>query len=71
MGQGKYGGKVYFNDQGAVLHIIYDNKTYFPDGDADEWKFVKAKCRSTVLMVLTLLTFMTIQPWSYTHCILS
>jgi len=37
------------------LHIIYDNKTYFPDGDADEWKFVKAKCRSTVLMVLTAL----------------
>ena len=52
-GQGKYGGKVYFNDQGAVMHIVYDNKTY-PAGGKD-WSFVKMKCRSTVLMVLTAL----------------
>ena len=52
-GQGKYGGKVYFNDKGAVTHIVYENKTYRPD-DKD-WAFVKMKCRSTVLMVLTAL----------------
>ena len=50
-GQGKYGGKVYFDAEGNVMHIIYDQKKYHP-GD-HEWYYVKAKCRSTVLMLLT------------------
>ena len=50
-GQGKYGGKVYFDAQGNVMHIIYDKTKYQP-GD-QEWVYVKAKCRSTVLMLLT------------------
>ena len=54
-GQGKYGGKVYFNGDGAVMHIVYDDKTYSPDDDKEVWEFVKMKCRSTVLMVLTAL----------------
>ena len=50
-GQGKYGGKVYFDDKGAVTHIVYENETYRPKDE--DWAFVKMKCRSTVLMVLT------------------
>ena len=50
-GQGKYGGKVYFDDKGAVTHIVYENVTYSPDSEV--WELVKMKCRSTVLMVLT------------------
>ena len=54
-GQGKYGGKVYFDDKGAVTHIVYENEIYRPDDDPKVWAFVKMKCRSTVLMVLTAL----------------
>ena len=50
-GQGKYGGKVYFDAQGNVMHIVYDNKKY--QSEDHEWMYVKAKCRSTVLMLLT------------------
>ena len=50
-GQGKYGGKVYFDAEGNVMHIIYDKKKYQQGGK--EWYYVKAKCRSTVLMLLT------------------
>ena len=55
-GQGKNGGKVYFDGDGAVTHIVYENDTYRPDMVSPKvWTFVKMKCRSTVLMVLTAL----------------
>jgi len=50
-GQGKYGGKVYFDAEGNVMHIIFEKKKYHQGGK--EWYYVKAKCRSTVLMLLT------------------
>jgi hypothetical protein len=57
-GAGKYGGDVYFDAGGKLLHIVYDSKKH--EAPADEssnpaaWSSLKRHCRGTAVMYLTL-----------------
>lgn len=51
-GQQKYGGDIYFDQDGNVMYIIYDEVTYKPDMGST-WDDIKLRCRGTVVTVMT------------------
>lgn len=52
-GAGKYGGDVYFAEDGTVTHVYYEGVRYDPQSEG--WDLVKRHCRGSLVMWITLI----------------